>query len=99
MIYLNVFEEETVFFVHGTKKLPLCYTFLSDTVECDIQTKYSTYGISISILDETGINVKEQAVIRDISTVKNKVYAFLLKLIENTVTPVSLHDVVEDFLS
>ena len=74
------------------------YYFLTET-ECmtDGVEGETVFGVETRLY--VGGNETGRCVVNDLSSTKEKIVAFIEKLARNSVTPVALRDVVEDFIA
>ena len=72
----------------------LKYYILEEVVEKD-SSKYVEYGVEIEKQDSSRI---EKSQIKDITTDQTRIDSIVKSLMANSVTPIHLHDVIEDML-
>ena len=77
-----------------TLDFELKYYILEEEVEVE-SSKYVGYGIEIEKQDNLRV---EKSQIKDITTDKKRIYYIVNLLMKNSVTPIHLHDVIEDIL-
>ena len=77
-----------------TLDFELKYYILEEEVELE-SSKHIGYGIEIEKQDNTRV---EKSQIKDITTDQTKIYYIIKLLMKNSVTPIHLHDVIEDML-
>lgn len=72
----------------------LKYYILEEVVE-NKSSKYVEYGVEIEKQDSSRI---EKSQIKDITTDQTRIDYIVKSLMKNSVTPIHLHDVIEDML-
>jgi len=80
--------------IHEKSSFELKYYVLEEVVENE-SNQYVEYGVEIEKQDSSRI---EKSQIKDITTDQTRIDIIVKSLIRNSVTPVHLHDVIEDML-
>lgn len=80
--------------IHEKSSFELKYYILEEEVELE-SSKHIGYGIEIEKQDNTRI---EKSQIKDITTDHTRIDIIVKSLMRNSVTPIHLHDVIEDML-
>ncbi|HCC00657.1 MAG TPA: hypothetical protein DEP42_05520 [Ruminococcaceae bacterium] len=87
-------KQMTLMNENGRKIGLLHYDLISRAMDCATGT---TYGIRVVLNNEDG--TVSSCKVEDISTIPGQVEKLLVSLVKNTVTPITLLDVVEDYLA
>ena len=80
--------------IHEDSFISLQYYILEEDVEIS-GSKYVEYGVEIEKKDHFRI---EKSQIKDITTDQTRIDSIVKSLMANSVTPIHLHDVIEDML-
>jgi hypothetical protein len=93
----NFFSTKTIHAECG-KVYALNYYILVDEIDMDNGIVIESYGIKIT-KGEIGGEVEEKAAIHNISFKSLEIYDMIVLLSDYTVTPVSVYEVLDDFLA
>lgn len=80
--------------IHEQSSFELKYYILEEVVEI-ASKKYVEYGVEIEKQDNRRI---EKSQVKDITTDQTRIDIIVKSLMRNGVTPIHLHDVIEDML-
>ena len=80
--------------IHEKSSFVLKYYILEEVVENE-SSKHVEYGVEIEKQDSSRI---EKSQIKDITTDQTRIDYIVKSLMRNSVTPIHLHDVIEDML-
>lgn len=77
----------------------LCYNLVENELLIEDHARVRSFGIAISLKDREECKLLDFSEIRDISVNQERIAMLFQKLVNHSVTPVQLPDIVSDFLA